>query len=149
MSNLFTIIYELPPGTVVRLEDDYPGECHEVAGYEWHETGGYIIFKDGSKLNMKNLNQIVEILKVGKIPCGNVEYNVKVRANRIRRAVHSNVFRDFYESDKQNAKIEYDTIEDATKAQKAMCMLVDRYQILDVVITRKQNILYLIRKETS
>lgn len=70
MGNLFTIIYDLPPGTVVRLKDDYPGVCHEVAGYEWYASGGYIVFTDGVKLNIKN-KDMAEILKKGEPHDGN------------------------------------------------------------------------------
>lgn len=72
MSNLFAIIYDLPPGTVIHLKDDYPDECHEVTGYEWYASGGYIVFTDGLKLNMKNLELIADTLKKGAVPDGNV-----------------------------------------------------------------------------
>lgn len=49
--------------TKIRFKDDYPGSIHEVYGYEWLADGSYIIFRDGTKLNMRRLELITEVLR--------------------------------------------------------------------------------------
>jgi hypothetical protein len=51
-----------PIGTRVRLENDYPGDSHEVYGYTNNADGAYIEFRDGSRLNLANIDQIREVL---------------------------------------------------------------------------------------
>ena len=74
-----------------------------------------------------------------------VEYNVKVPHNTYGNSPYADFFWEFYDSENENAKIEFDDIKEANRCQKAMCMLVNRHQIYNVVITRRKNILYLIR----
>lgn len=51
-----------PIGTRVRLENDYPSDSHEVYGYTNNADGAYIEFRDGSRLNLVNIDQIREVL---------------------------------------------------------------------------------------
>ena len=51
-----------PIGTQLRLENDYPGDSHEVYGYTNNADGAYIEFRDGSRLNLANIDQIREVL---------------------------------------------------------------------------------------
>lgn len=51
-----------PIGTRLRLENDYPGDSHEVYGYTNNADGAYIEFRDGSRLNLANIDQIREAL---------------------------------------------------------------------------------------
>ena len=51
-----------PIGTRLRLENDYPGDSHEVYGYTNNADGAYIEFRDGSRLNLVNIDQIREAL---------------------------------------------------------------------------------------
>lgn len=59
--NVFRIMAVYPIGTIVRVKDDYPGNTHEVYGYEWFGDSGNIIFRDGTKLNMRRLELIEEV----------------------------------------------------------------------------------------
>lgn len=49
-------------GARLRLENDYPGDSHEVYGYTNNADGAYIEFRDGSRLNLANIDQIREVL---------------------------------------------------------------------------------------
>lgn len=49
-----------PIGTRIRLENDYPGESHEVYQYINGADGAYMEFRDGSRLNLTNIDQIRE-----------------------------------------------------------------------------------------
>lgn len=51
-----------PIGTRVRLENDYPGDSHEVYRYINGADGAYIEFRDGSRLNMQNVDLIREVI---------------------------------------------------------------------------------------
>lgn len=51
-----------PIGTRLRLENDYQGDSHEVYGYTNNADGAYIEFRDGSRLNLANIDQIREVL---------------------------------------------------------------------------------------
>ena len=52
-----------PIGTKMRIRDDDPGIIHEVYGYEWFGDSGNIIFRDGTKLNMRRIELIEEVLR--------------------------------------------------------------------------------------
>lgn len=56
------IASKLPIGSVVRLKDDYAGECHEIYGYAINADTAYIDFRDGSKLSLVNVDHIVEVM---------------------------------------------------------------------------------------
>lgn len=56
--NLNIIFIKYPIGTVLRLKDDYPGVNRVVKGYEIFDNAFYLIFNDGSKLNIDNLDLI-------------------------------------------------------------------------------------------
>ena len=60
--NVFNISAVYPPGTKLRIKDDDPGIIHEVYGYEWFGDAGNIIFLDGTKLNMRRIELIEEVL---------------------------------------------------------------------------------------
>lgn len=49
--------------------------------------------------------------------------------------------------DHQNVKIEYETIQEATKVQKAICMLLNRRKSYNITQMRRKNIIYLIKEE--
>lgn len=51
-----------PIGTSLRLENDYPGESHEVYRYINGADGSCMEFRDGSRLNLTNIDQIREVL---------------------------------------------------------------------------------------
>ena len=74
-----------------------------------------------------------------------VKHDVKVPRNTYGNAPHAQAFWDFYDSDHQNAELEYETEDKAVKCQKAICMLRDRHDIHDVNVTRRKNVLYLVR----
>lgn len=79
----------------------------------------------------------------------NIEYDVKVPMPRQRPDGFAAAFKDFYESGHYNAKIEYDDVGTAKRAQKAMCMVREYIGIMDVVITRQQHVLYLVRENRT
>lgn len=56
------VISLYPIDTRLRLENDYPGDSHEVYGYTNNADGAYIEFRDGSRLNLANIDQIREVL---------------------------------------------------------------------------------------
>ena len=56
------VISLYPIGILLRLENDYPGDRHEVYGYTNNADGAYIEFRDGSRLNLVNIDQIREVL---------------------------------------------------------------------------------------
>lgn len=56
------VISLYPIGTRLRLVNDYPGDSHEVYGYTNNADGAYIEFRDGSRLNLVNIDQIREVL---------------------------------------------------------------------------------------
>lgn len=58
-----TTMIELPIGTKVRLKDDYPGITHIIDSYNMTAQGTYMEFRDGTSLNIDNLDQIVAACK--------------------------------------------------------------------------------------
>lgn len=74
-----------------------------------------------------------------------ITYDVKVPPKCADNGIYVKDFRDFYESEHGNACIEYKDTDTAWKAQKAMCMLRNREDIYDVLLTRRKNCLYLVR----
>ena len=74
-----------------------------------------------------------------------VQYDVKVPRNTYGNSPYADAFWNFYESKHKNVRFEYDTVEEATSAQKRMCMLTSRNKIYDVMITRRKNVLYVIK----
>ena len=54
------VIFLYPIGTRLRLENDYPGESHEVYQYINGADGAYMEFRDGARLNPTNIDQIRE-----------------------------------------------------------------------------------------
>lgn len=59
---LMATLAKLPIGTVVCLEDDYPGTKHKIYGYTLTADGAYMEFRDGGKLDLRNMDKIVEVL---------------------------------------------------------------------------------------
>ena len=51
-----------PIGTRLRLENDYPGDSHEVYQYINGADGADMEFRDGARLNLTNIDQIREVL---------------------------------------------------------------------------------------
>lgn len=74
-----------------------------------------------------------------------VEHDVPVPMMRQRPGGFTAVFKDFLESDHETMKITYDDVDTAKKSQKTMCMARDSLKAYNVTITRRQNMLYLIR----
>ena len=60
--NVFGIIAVYPIGTKIRIKGDNPGTIHVVYGYEWIGDSGSIIFRDGTKLNMRRIELIEEVI---------------------------------------------------------------------------------------
>ena len=65
--NVFSIMAVYPIGTKVRIKDDDPGIIHEVFGYEWFADSANIIFLDGTKLNMRRIELIEEVITGGDV----------------------------------------------------------------------------------
>lgn len=57
---------ELPIGTKVRLKDDYPGITHIIDSYNITAQGTYMEFRDGTSLNIDNMDQIEAVCKKEK-----------------------------------------------------------------------------------
>ena len=57
------MIHKLPIGSIVQLEDDYPDIIHEIYGSTVNADGAYMEFRDGTKLDLTNMEQI-EIVEV-------------------------------------------------------------------------------------
>ena len=74
-----------------------------------------------------------------------LEYDVELPHNTRGNAPYAEVFWKFYESKHVSVKLEYDTTQEATKCQKAVDMLMCRHKIHDIFMTRRRNILYMIR----
>lgn len=55
------IIHKLPIKSKVRLKDDYPGVVHEIYGYMLNADGAYMEFRDGTRLDLTNMEQIAEV----------------------------------------------------------------------------------------
>lgn len=53
---------ELPIGAKVQLKDDYPGITHIIDGYTVTTHGSYMEFRDGSSLNLANIEQIESVI---------------------------------------------------------------------------------------
>ncbi len=59
---LIAIAAKLRIGTVVRLNDDYHGTTHQIYSYTITADGAYMEFYDGGKLDLRNMDKIVEVL---------------------------------------------------------------------------------------
>lgn len=134
-----SISEKYPIGTKLRLENDDPGIVREVYGYECCRDYANIIFVDGSKLSMERLDLIVEVLAI-------VEYDVK-STHTAGRTPYTDAFWKFYNSNHSNAKMGFETVEEATKYQQRLCMIRNRKHLYSVTITRRKNVLYLIREK--
>ena len=47
----------------------------------------------------------------------------------------------------QNVKITFNSVKEATNAQKAICMLINRRKLYDVTQIRRKNAIYLVKEE--
>ena len=56
--NLYNVIYFYPIGTKVNLKNNGEEPPKEIHGYEWFSNTGNILFRDGTKLSMNQLDQI-------------------------------------------------------------------------------------------
>lgn len=56
--NLYNVIYFYPIGTKVYLKNDSEETPKVIQGYEWFSNTGNILFGDGGKLSMNQLDQI-------------------------------------------------------------------------------------------
>ena len=73
------------------------------------------------------------------------EYDVKVPHNPYGKSIYADAFWEFYDSDHQNMKIEYDTVQEAVKASRSMYNIMCKNRIFDIIISRRKNVLYVIR----
>ena len=73
-----------------------------------------------------------------------VEYDVESPPTA-GQAPYTDVFWQFCHSKHSNAKMEFETVEEATKCQQRLCMIRNRKHLYSVIITRRKNVLYLIR----
>lgn len=76
-----------------------------------------------------------------------VEYDVKIPHNTGGYAPYADVFWKFYESEHVSVKLEYDEVNEAVKCQKAVDMLMSRHKIHNIFMTRRKNVLYMIRSD--
>lgn len=136
--DVHSVSEKYPIGTKLRLANDDPGTVHEVYGHECCRDYANIIFTDGSKLSVERLGLIVEVV-------ANVEYNVETTPTA-GQAPYTYMFWQFYNSNHSNAKMECETVEEATKYQQRLCMIRNRKHLYSVTITRRKNVLYLIRE---
>lgn len=67
-----------------------------------------------------------------------VEYDVKMPRQYL--------FWDFYNSEHENCKIECDDEHEAQKTQQSFLMLIGRKKIFDVIVMRRKNVVYLVKK---
>lgn len=78
-----------------------------------------------------------------------VEYDVKVPHNTYGKAPYAEAFYEFYESGHENAKLEFENAQKALNCQKAVLTLLSRKRIYDVIVTRRQNVVYLVRSDIN
>lgn len=50
-----------PIGTRLRLENDYPNDSHEICQYINEAGKAFMQFKDGSRLDLVDIDQILEV----------------------------------------------------------------------------------------
>ena len=76
------------------------------------------------------------------------EYDVDVinRHKNYNQSIYAEKFYEFYESEHHNMKMDCETVEEAIRAQRILCMLISRKKIFDIIITRRKNVLYVIKK---
>ena len=72
-----------------------------------------------------------------------VEYDVELPKTYCGK--YKDKLKEFYESDHYNARWEFENEEEAKKCHAAICMFTSRNKIYDLVVTRRKNILYLIK----
>ena len=75
-----------------------------------------------------------------------IEYDVESPPTA-GQAPYTEVFWEFYYSNHKNVKMEFDTVEEATKCQQQLCMIRNRKHLYSVNIMRRKNVLYLIREK--
>lgn len=75
-----------------------------------------------------------------------IAYDVPV-PHRVQGKPHAAAFWDFYNGNHSTARLEFDDIKEAQKCTQSLCMLLARNKIFDVLMTRRRNVVYLIRKE--
>lgn len=77
-----------------------------------------------------------------------VEYDVAI-PHKEQGKPHAAAFWDFYNGNHINARLEFDDIEEAKRCTQSLCMLLSRRKIFDVLMTRRRNVVYLIRSEVE
>lgn len=68
-------------------------------------------------------------------------------ATKADYAKHSGILWGFRYSDKESMEVDYDSIENATRAQCAMLWRLRYHKIHDVIIKRRKSRLYLMRNK--
>ena len=68
-------------------------------------------------------------------------------AEKREYAKHSVILWGFRYSDQESKEVDYESIEDATRAQCAMLRRLRYHRIYDVIIKRRKTKLYLIRNK--
>ena len=77
------------------------------------------------------------------------EYDVEVPVKHYKQSVFTEKFWGFYESEHQNMKLDCESVEEATRAQHILCMLISRKKIFDIIISRRKNVLYVQRSKIN
>lgn len=75
------------------------------------------------------------------------KYDVEVPQRRYNQSVYTDLFWEFYKSGHGSMELDCGTVEEATRAQHILCMLVSRKKIYDVLVNRRKNMLYVRRNE--
>lgn len=79
-----------------------------------------------------------------------IEYDTEVPDRHYRQSACTQKFWEFYrESSHYNMKLSLESVEEAARAQKNLCMAISRNRIFDIVISRRKNVLYVIRQEPA
>lgn len=74
-----------------------------------------------------------------------IEYDTKVPKKHYKLSVYTEKFLEFYKSSCQNMKFTCESVAEAKRAQKTLCMVTSRKGIHDIILTRRENVLYVIR----
>lgn len=76
-----------------------------------------------------------------------VEYDVDME----KEAQHESGYVKYIDmlQDHQNVKITFDSVKEATNAQKAIYMLITRRKLYNVTQIRRKNVIYLVKEELN
>ena len=77
-----------------------------------------------------------------------VEYDVAVPFKEQGKP-HAAAFWNFYNNNHKTVRLECDDIAEAKKCSQSLYMLMTRRKIFDVLMTRRKNVVYLMRNEVE